>query len=1367
MGDTAIIAFNNLELIFLLIGLTIRSNIYDLVLSPMAMSFVTLLVVFKIVMFVIESAELKMQNSDLISGQFYLKLLFFICIARLLLRKTDLHIKTIKSVVNEETLDRTEKVNTFVPKDSEYSVESSGLFSFDKTGVEMFGDSWFSINQPHSEILEGTPLMDSKFTDGGVYTVKLPIFVVFPIVLIDGLLYGSDGVPGSGSTGIIPRIFGKYYAYLIHDPGRVFHLVYDNSKLSIESQRGDMYGGYTAYRTSMMDAIHFINKSAEDIIQIYNNFPLYMYLDIRTGEKDRVKKDWRYNETSTQMKEIFTILNQYNKALTKKLTDNIRRNSADYLAKFSTFAEDYSGSSKAIPPVYPNNDYDISDNKKEDRYPTWKKTGTDSLLSSEYYMAGKMTILQIAEPVNPVSDEEKYISELRNAYTNITKQNIPLNKRDNPYDDVILNRGFYKKSEVDSLGIPNYYIDYTIAFNLYEEFASSKLHISNPLVGGNPFDMLVQDFRYIEQNIYNPSSHSLLPIPSFASEAMLKQKEEARKYNPNGSSIEKSIKLKKHYLDYQKEAYFKYYFIEPINFNRGQYYANLESSSSYTDKAPSLYFLWNSYKDFYNDISTIFPKTQRINTMPIFKKLTDPVSSGGGGMIESKPQKYIMKVQDQASIKNDAVIEEFRNKHYANTRAIAEKMINLKINNLWATKTKNLGQDEIPQDKSDSEVGVFNQERDLKLDLPIIGEIGGVIVKFILDLFGVIIYWVLNGIFLLLTHLFRILYSLIYSLHSLGLLITLVTFPLIFIKAMMSQSFSGLIKPFLNYLSYRMWDFALLLVIMIVLMITPVILKFFFAFPSFLRVMLEILYIIGIFILTSTFIDMITKIVGGESAFGGMFNTVGSGVGKTVATRGIAAGATASGAAALMAARGGSNLFSGAGGGAMSNLSGAIGNSFAGKGRKKMFGVAKESPIGQGLGNISQSIGNSAFGKGLGGAVSGLGGVATGVGITASSIGKTIKESSIGKGAVSGAKKVGNFASAVGDKSSSFGGFAMKRVRDVSRFQNRGGISGVLFNKGEPLKQFDNSTEKTVKEGVKNFVKGEGLKTKSSQSYTNEELTVGNETSLGSKSNLSNAKKAGTSGAVNNDFNEATNLAQPNFSTAVGNSSNVENKLKPREEVIIPKTKDGVEVSQISGGNKSTELSKSLGNSLNSKTNIDSINANSVNANQLKSDGNNSQKDKMEEKEKPVQNNISKRFSEIKDSAKKTGADVLNGVMQTNVVDGTSSKKDNNDKPSSSSLVKQQLKETVKQTLKETQNGLQNSRGSKEEKDSINKVIDSLGDKLEKALSGKDFKNMSSKEIQSEIKNNTEIQKVIKTQENPTVINTIIERFSDNLSNKK
>lgn len=1364
MGDTAIIAFNNLELIFLLIGLTIRSNIYDLVLSPMAMSFVTLLVVFKIVMFVIESAELKMQNSDLISGQFYLKLLFFICIARLLLRKTDLHIKTVKSVVNEETLDRTEKVNTFVPKDSEYSVESSGLFSFDKTGVEMFGDSWFSINQPHSEILEGTPLMDSKFTDGGVYTVKLPIFVVFPIVLIDGLLYGSDGVPGSGSTGVIPRIFGKYYAYLIHDPGRVFHLVYDNSKLSIESQRGDMYGGYTAYRTSMMDAIHFINKSAEDIIQIYNNFPLYMYLDIRTGEKDRVKKDWRYNETSTQMKEIFTILNKYNKDLTKKLTDNIRRNSADYLAKFSTFAEDYSGSSKAIPPVYPNNDYDISDNKAEDRYPTWKKTGTDSLLSSEYYMAGKMTILQIENPVNPVSDEEKFISELRNAYTNITKQNIPLNKRDNPYDDVILNRGFYKKSEVNSLGIPNYYGDYTIAFNLYEEFASSKLGVSAPLVGGNPFDMLVQDFRYIEKNIYTPGSNSLLSIPSFASEAMLKQKEEARKYNPNGSSIEKSIKLKKYYLDYQKEAYFKYYFIEPINFNRGQYYANLESS--YTDKAPSLYFLWKSYQDFYNDMSSIFPKSQRINTIPIYKKLTDPVSSDGGGMIESKPQKYIMKVQEQASIKNDAVIEEFRNKHYANTRAVAEKMINLKINNLWATKTKNLGQDEIPQDKSDTEVGVFNKSRDLKLDLPIIGEIGGTILKFILDLFGVIFYWVLNGIFFLLTHLFRILYSLIYSLHSLGLLITLVTFPLIFIKAMMSQSFSGLIKPFLNYLSYRMWDFALLLVIMIVLMITPVILKFFFAFPSFLRVMLEILYIIGIFMLTSTFIDMITKIVGGESAFGGMFNTVGSGVGKTVATRGIAAGATASGAAALMAARGGSNLLSGAGGGGvMSNLSGAIGNSFAGKGRKKMFGAAKESNIGQGLGNISQSIGNSAFGKGLGGAVSGLGGVVTGVGSTASSIGKTIKESSIGKGAVSGAKKVGSVASAVGDKASSFGGFAMNRVRDVSRFQNRGGISGVLFNKGEPLKQFDNSTEKTVKEGAKNFIKGDGLKTKSSQSYTDEELTVGNETSLGSKSNLSNTKKSGTSGAVNNDFNEATNLVQPNFSSAVGNSSNGENRLKPRDEVVIPKTKDGVDVSQINGGNKSTELSKSLSSSLNPK--IDSINANSVNANQVKSNDNNTQKDKMEEKEKekPVQNNISKRFSEMKDSAKKTGADVLNGVMQVPVVDGTIRRKDGNEK--TSNVIKEKLKETVNQTLKETQKGLQNSRGSKEEKDSINKAMDALGDKLEKSLSGKDFKNMSSKEIQSEIKNNTEIQKIIKTRENPTVVNTIIERFSDNLSNKK
>src|SRR5574344_550887 len=109
------------------------------------MIFVTLLIIFKIVMFVIESAEMKMANSDLINGQFYLKMLFFICIARLLLRKTDLKIKTVKSINNQEELDRNVKVNTFVPKDTEYSLEATGLFSLSKTGDEMFGDTWFSI----------------------------------------------------------------------------------------------------------------------------------------------------------------------------------------------------------------------------------------------------------------------------------------------------------------------------------------------------------------------------------------------------------------------------------------------------------------------------------------------------------------------------------------------------------------------------------------------------------------------------------------------------------------------------------------------------------------------------------------------------------------------------------------------------------------------------------------------------------------------------------------------------------------------------------------------------------------------------------------------------------------------------------------------------------------------------------------------------------------------------------------------------------------------------------------------------------------------------------------------------------------------
>lgn len=1191
-NDVNIFAFNNIEVILLSVGLMISSFFYQVIVGPLALSFIGLLVLFKLIQMIIQGIKGEdISDNDLFNGKILVKTIFQIFALFLLL----LHIPVGITIISSKSTGPENGTAFKNLKDdiSSYKIQPPKNFNLSAKPEDYFGkNSIFSFKDTYRDKLIVNSMSEKVLENGNEFKVKLPLALIFPIVLADNLIYGSDA-----QGGIMNVLFPDTFPILVADPGKIFEILANNGSYEENKRVVKTKKYYDRIVIDKGKMISDLNNDFTNVIQNYYNTGYALYYTYLKQDEETLKNvnsTENYTrlkiiieETDKYFKELYNYLVNKNGGFTKSsksLYANMLEHQIATDPTFSTLLNDHRGYEEKY--LIPN-DSKIIDKPLHNIFKdveNYTVTFTppaqpNSMLSA---MSGKMTYYRLQFNGTPPPTYEK--SSIIDEFKDIAKVDV------NDENQVFVNPEYRPR------------IDQRIIFNFYDSYLKNNhsLGYTNMVNISNPYDALIKEEQNLEELLLckdvNNSLKTELCTQNFFKDNNLQEQREIYYQNINNymniyfPDLTKSVNINSNYLNVVngKPSYHSSIFM----------YNRLVKTKSDLDNILNKY-IDNVAKRLISNLKN--KDLEKMKSDIKNKKLNINIEKG-----INKSYKDIINTYS----KNEALL-----------RNDIKGLLIHKINKVWLRGTiiEN-GEEKKPQYEDNSLDDIMN-------NFPAPGgEDGGFfgfdIWNFVASLFKYIFQAILGMLKVGLTAIGYYLFTIIYSLHSLGIVLILIYFPLILIsKVILREEYEELFNPFKNYVSYRMWDFALLVMLTLLSLAGPIIINFIKSMNFFVGTLMEIFFLFMIFKITGMLIKNITEIIGGKTDFVGFFEgTASTGKGITMGAAGLAGIGTIAGTAAAARTVGGGGF----------NVGKGV-KQIAGKGieaHKNGFNIVDKvsthgKNLGKGISDTYDNIKSNSLGENIKGFGKGVGNVGKSVG----NVGKNVVAQNLMDAAAVGSILSGNlnkenFNDLTGGKKglSGISNALYKENGDLiasakNELTGKGikqeSVEGTNI-KSKPLSstQSTNSTEtnNTNNEGSSITEKKETIHKKSETDLGKNKETKGSTIMQGSNnkdlnSNIKNQVKEGTKEALKN---EAPTLGQ-----ALGKAAKASGVNKIAEKV-------GMDL----GGKNSTN-SKFKNEPQNNSQGISSDNANESKIN--KQNMNN-----MDKVSKNLENKLNKVINDLK-----------------------------------------------------------------------------------------------------------------------------------------
>lgn len=913
-------ALNEIELMIFLSGFHIIEFFTDILASPLAFSVVTLMIVFKLVTDIlgISKGDNKSEkdNDYIASPVFWLKMgMSFIFYILLTTWTTDVGIKTMYV---EKNIDTEKLVSSLRPLPGEYTVTPKD-FNLEMSAEEAFGSSWVHVMGDYSSFtsfmtdyneldlttMEGVTRQNISDNNSGQYTAKIPVFIAFPMVLIERFLVESVYSP----------LFGEYYNQMIADPGSLFRIINENVDNFDNTVKYDLYQSYQNYIINYGNLMANMNSKTATLINYYDSFMYQVWQNSKiSGELPKDKKT--------------ELLSDYQEKLTKFLQDNIHN--SDYYdlvrGNYNVNKDIFSLTTNTYSKYYatPNMDQML---KGANNIPNWDysvKTEKEYTSLLGKYTIRKVDTNKLEELVNYTDFTDSYYNEFRLVTNNSGYI------RDENYDDfkfeTLMNVGYvpYKgrfftmetepqlkdsvySSVVDRTKLKNR----SITFNLMDKVKGGSINLkgtTNP--NWNIYNYILSDmentFNLVFNVDYNNRKVYVLPKMVISEDG---SGNEVRTFNEMGWSDDKGDddtfnNFIKSAIESNINRYMTYY-MPPSNQINSTTLDKFKSDSGLEPHDSVL--LYGEYRSFFNALMNWYmdgswrftfvndPSNGLSNFQPLFSGTTTTTVEIGGYTVTQTSSGMSQAIKDSNYYKFESKFKDRLNKEILNThdqykvdldnlRTELKRILDFH-NRVYFSKTekkiqsaekyesdRSLWQDrQTNRNKSASGVASGDKESGMWKTIKekvskIFFEILGKMFVMVLDAFKDLTYWVRSYAF-----------GLVFRLQTLGVIFLFIMFPFQMFRAIITNDFQ---KPRINfgksYLSYKLMTLAVILVFILSLTFVPFLVGFSNSVGGALGSLMLIFFAVGIFKAVHLLHNGIRKTIGLQERQSSLYNAIGN-----------------------------------------------------------------------------------------------------------------------------------------------------------------------------------------------------------------------------------------------------------------------------------------------------------------------------------------------------------------------------------------------------------------------------------------------------------------------------------------------------------
>jgi hypothetical protein len=998
-------AFSNFEAIFLIIGLTIGSFIFESILAPVAISFMALLYIKNLFLFIFSAFSNKnAEQNEFFDGSIIMNVIMMIIALTILLIKIPVGIKTV-SATETPTPIKDYGVRVWDDVVGTYTLNPGRKLSSGDNCDAVFGKGAFFSTETTSykELIGTNNLVAQKMNANGDLKFYLPLALVFPMAMVDSLLYGTDG-----SNGILAKTFPDIYPMLVHNPGNLFTLMADNNPSTIKDTNENIALLYSQLIYDTGVAADNLNRDMAFVITNYNLSPYNVYMaykeDFATSTGGANTPDIHLSQEEENAFNEAT--KTYNTMIMADLKSVLK--SDEYQGPFSALSDkdniiiklddqNYKTNSAATP-----NDYTLP--ADDPAFKPNKNTIIDFNADSSTNLTAKQNMVKLISMAIDKSDYDAF---------------KPVKVSDKKY---VLDPQYQNPLKMD----------HALFFNFYSTFLNGTTNLSSG-------DLTVSNLS--KKNIYNTLENEELNIEKKVFSSIPSPRH-------NNMTIQAFLNSPNKFTQADKDDIIN----DVMTIYENKYFPELTTVSNPIGGSIPYYSTFVMKKSI-EDLNLQLRADQIKFITDISSKINSIKNPGGTASNVNAQTKLVetyllannQKIQEQMQIATNNLA--------ANNRLIKAdmlKILKLKMDKEWLDRNTVASntQKAVTKDISFGEqlLGVHTDKA--------ANEPGSFVLDLVWGIVALLLSLVLKLITIIVKALFAPLYGFIFSLHTLGIIMLLFLSPISFIKdIIMEQKFEKLFDPFKNFLGYRLWDFAVLLATEIMMIAGPILIRVFDTMNALISSIFSLLFLFGIFWLTGILIDSISKAVGSDK---GGFNLFGS-----VAKQGMKVTTAAAGASIALGAGAGLSLAKN--GGKLGGIGGALANSEFGQ---KVGAVG--STVKSVAGGLGSKFANTELGQTLGGYGTTAAGVVGGLagGLKNSSVGQmaTSAANSVGNGASALGGKVSGFTHSVGNGASALGNKVKDSIANNETIQK--GVSGAKAV-GEGVSEIGKSVADAAVAGAK------------------------------------------------------------------------------------------------------------------------------------------------------------------------------------------------------------------------------------------------------------------------------------------------------------
>lgn len=400
------------------------------------------------------------------------------------------------------------------PDEGEFTLTKNGYLSINKLDSEMFGKDSFAIfNKKYIDLFGKFASFNQNNEVNGVFQAKLPIGIVYPLILADKIFNGDGTVEGGGFTQMsFSKLgLGEFYKRMIVDPKYIYEVAGNSFASKKKDDFDDLAKTRLQYASQRSQLIRDLNYyGITRVLHEYNLFAYDIYLElIYSFYDDKYQLQMNYGELDITEKFINASA-KFQSDLRDIIKSNLAPNNNMYVNRSDTVIGQNDYLKSPLETQY-RKYFSKPLNKFEYVYDEEKrvfdiKLGTSSTKENNISHVGKISLLDvyvnggISNIMNDIINEFSMLSGIFNI--NTPKQYEEMIKTNKAYESVPKYHSYYNfNQEVRSKStnpkdriILSKLPSKEIMYNIYDDFKMNNLD-------GNMFEMYLDELRKIENNI--------------------------------------------------------------------------------------------------------------------------------------------------------------------------------------------------------------------------------------------------------------------------------------------------------------------------------------------------------------------------------------------------------------------------------------------------------------------------------------------------------------------------------------------------------------------------------------------------------------------------------------------------------------------------------------------------------------------------------------------------------------------------------------------------------------------------------------------------------------------------------------------------